>query len=356
MKVCILGNGLTSLMLATALVNKEIFVDIILTDKIKYFNKGRTLGISKTNIEFINKNIFDIAKFLWNIDKIEVYSQKLKIEKILNFENKNGNLFSIIKNHKLINHLIKKLNKNNFCHFKKKIITEDTMNNYNLVINCDSSNPITKKFFSKKMKKNYESYAYTSIINHQKLANNNVAVQIFTEIGPLAFLPVSETETSVVYSARGNKNLNLSETIKNYNTKYKIKKFTEPYLFELKSSNLRNYYYKNVLAFGDLLHKIHPLAGQGFNMTIRDIKELIKLIKYKLDRGLEIDSSICADFEKNTKHKNYLFTNGIDFIYEFFHLENKIQSNIFSKSVKFVGRNKTLNGIFKRFADSGFIY
>ena len=148
----------------------------------------------------------------------------------------------------------------------------------------------------------------------------------------------------------------MNKIINNYNTKYKIKKITKPYFFELKSSNLRNYHYKNVLAFGDLLHKIHPLAGQGFNMTIRDIKELIKLIKYKIDHGLEIDSSICVNFEKNTKHKNYLFTNGIDFIYELFHLENKLKGNILSKSIKFVGRNKTLNGFFKKFADSGLNY
>ena len=50
----------------------------------------------------------------------------------------------------------------------------------------------------------------------------------------------------------------------------------------LRSSNLRSYYYKNILAFGDLLHKLHPLAGQGFNMTIRDIKEILKIIKFKL--------------------------------------------------------------------------
>ena len=37
----------------------------------------------------------------------------------------------------------------------------------------------------------------------------------------------------------------------------------------------------NILAFGDLLHKIHPLAGQGFNMTIRDMTNLIKIIKIK---------------------------------------------------------------------------
>ena len=52
-------------------------------------------------------------------------------------------------------------------------------------------------------------------------------------------------------------------------------------IVELKSLNLKSYYYKNVLAFGDILHKIHPLAGQGFNMTIRDIKLFLEIVKRK---------------------------------------------------------------------------
>ena len=60
------------------------------------------------------------------------------------------------------------------------------------------------------------------------------------------------------------------------------------------STNLRSYHFENILAFGDLLHKIHPLAGQGFNMSIRDIKVLLDLIRYKIDHGLELDRSICV--------------------------------------------------------------
>ena len=68
----------------------------------------------------------------------------------------------------------------------------------------------------------------------------------------------------------------INELIKQYNFKYKINKIDKIENFELRSLNLRSYYHKNILAFGDLLHKIHPLAGQGFNMTIRDIKVLLK--------------------------------------------------------------------------------
>ena len=59
----ILGNSLTSLTLAKALINKCIYVDIFFNQVNKNQDKSRTLGISKSNIEFFNKEILDIEKF-----------------------------------------------------------------------------------------------------------------------------------------------------------------------------------------------------------------------------------------------------------------------------------------------------
>ena len=356
MKLCILGNGLTSLCLAKSLVNKGIFVDIFSNKKILEYNKSRTIGISKKNLDFFNKNILDIKKFSWNINKIEIYSDNIQNEKILNFQNGNQPLFAIIKNYDLQKNLLLKLKKNKFCNFKyKNNFKNFSIKDYKLIINCDGHNEITNKFFFKKMKKNYNSYAHTTIIKHKEIINNNVASQIFTERGPIAFLPISEKETSIVYSMQGNKNVDLKGLIKKYNTKYTIIKFNEFASFELKSSNLRSYYYKNILAFGDLLHKLHPLAGQGFNMSLRDIKDISEMIKFKLDHGLDLDSSICFDFEKKTRHKNYLFSSGIDFVYEFFKLESKMKNDFFSKSIQFLGKNKFLNRSFEKIANNGFI-
>ncbi len=78
MKVSILGNGLTSLTLAKLLVNQGIKVDIFLTKKSKKTIKIQTLGISKSNVEFFNENILDIKKLVWNINKIEIFSEKFK--------------------------------------------------------------------------------------------------------------------------------------------------------------------------------------------------------------------------------------------------------------------------------------
>ncbi len=167
----------------------------------------------------------------------------------------------------------------------------------------------------------------------------------------MAFLPISSKKTSVVYSVRNYGNIDLKKTIEKYNTKYSITKINQIFNFKLISSNLRNYYHKNILAFGELLHKVHPLAGQGFNMSIRDIKLLLELIKFKIDHGLELDNSICKNFENKIKYKNYLFSSGIDFIYEFFHLESKIENSILSNSIKVLGKNKYANKIFTSLAD-----
>ena len=118
------------------------------------------------------------------------------------------------------------------------------------------------------------------------------------------------------------------------------------------SSNQRKYYHLNILAFGDLLHKIHPLAGQGFNMTIRDIKDLSKIIQNKIDLGLPLDSFVLEEFENKTKNRNFIFSKGIDFIYEFFNVDKKKGKNL-NKILQYFGANKNFMNLIIKFADKG---
>jgi 2-octaprenyl-6-methoxyphenol hydroxylase len=353
MKVCILGNGLTSFTLAKALVNLGIKVDIFTSDKIKIISKSRTLGLSSSNIEFFNKNILNIEKLLWDIKKIEIFTENLKNDKILDFSDNDRRIFSLIKNSELLKKLRSTLIKDKLFRLKKKVSINPLLEkDYNLIFNCEINNLITKKFFYRKFSKDYKSFAHTGIIKHQKI-ENNVATQIFTKKGPLAFLPISENQTSIVFSVRGSKKESLKKLINQYNKKFKIKDLENINSFELKSFNLRTYYHKNILAFGDLLHKIHPLAGQGFNMSLRDIQEIIALIKSRISLGLDLDNSIFYDFEKKVKHNNFIFSNGIDFIYEFFKLESNFQKDFLSKSIKFLSHNKKLNKLIMKYADTG---
>ena len=359
MKVCIVGDSLISLTLAKTLVNEGIHVDLIYDHSAKTINKTRTIGITKTNIDFFNKNILDISKLSWEIGSIEIFLEKFKKKTILNFDNNKKYLFSILKNHKLYETLNNCLKNDKFFKRKKSFSNKFLrQNNYQIIINCDQKSSLTKKFFYKKIDKNYESKAYVTIIKHKKITQNNIAYQIFTKLGPIAFLPVSDHETSIVYSINKNmkhfKKIEIDELIKKYNPKYSIVKIEKTTNFNLVSSNLRSYYHNNILAFGDLLHRIHPLAGQGFNMSLRDIKQLLEIIKNRTSLGLEIDSSVCLDFERKLKHKNYLFSSGIDFIYEFFNLESSIKNNRMGKVLEFFGKNKSLKNFVTKFADDGF--
>ena len=118
MKVCIIGDGLISLALAKALVNRDIFVEVINSKKPKNYNQNRTLGISKSNIEFFNTNILNIRKFLWEIKRIKIKTENSENEEIINFSDSNTQLFSVLLNQKLFKRLKLELIKSKFFNYK----------------------------------------------------------------------------------------------------------------------------------------------------------------------------------------------------------------------------------------------
>lgn len=359
MNICLIGESLTSLALAKSLVNKKINVFLFTEKKNNKRHQNRTLGISKKNFDFFDQNIVKIKKnIFWEIDQIEIFIDRHKNNKLLNFDKNNETLFSMLK-HKNIYDLLNKSLKNKKT-FKKFYINDENFykkimnkNKYDLTVNFDPTNKISKKYFNKKIIKDYNSSAYTTVLKHESLQNKK-AIQIFTKYGPIAFLPISKTETSVVFSIVNQKK-ELSESkvfnlIKEFNLNYKIKSFKKLENFKLNFHTARNYHYKNIMNFGDNLHKIHPVAGQGFNMTLRDIKIFSEIIEDRLNLGLQLDYSIYEEFEKKTKHLNFLFSNGIDFIYEFFKNENIF----FTRILKQLNNKEAFKKIFQKYADQGF--
>ena len=351
MKICLIGNNLTNLILANCLAKLDLDINIYNQNKTNFTKTNRTLAISNDNLKFL-KSFFKNFNISYKISKkIKIYLDNNSSNQLLEFTNNSNQVFNLFKYKDIYSFLEKSCKKNKkisffkFSNSRKKI--EELNRNYNLIINSEINNIITKKYFYSKITKNYNSIAYTLNIKHKKL-DNEEACQIFTKFGPLAFLPISDTETSIVLSYKGNKKLSikdLKDFVNKYNNKYKIKSFTSYQFKPLKMKLLRNYYYKNFLCFGDVLHTIHPLAGQGLNMTIRDIKILLDIIKKKIVLGIELNSDVAENFEKKTKHLNFIYSYGVDFIYEFFNFDNKF-GNLISKSTVI---NLTKNSLFKRY-------
>ena len=357
MKICLIGKNLTNFVLAKNLSNKNLNVDIVFDSNRENKLSKRTLAISKDNYNFLSTVNKQMKIPAWPVKNIKIYSDNNNLKELAEFKNNKKENFFLVKYIDILNSFEKicKINKKikfkkiNYQSKSKQLFIEK---NYNLIINSDKKNILKYK----KIEKNYNSIAYTGIMSHEIKKRNNEAAQIFTKYGPLAFLPLSATKTSIVFSVSNNHKISetkLFDLIKKYNFNYKIKKISKFEKANIKFLMPRSYLHKNTLFFGDILHTIHPLAGQGFNMTIRDIKMLSYLIDEKIELGLELDESLFQDFQIKTKHLNYTFGIGIDFIHEFFKIDNKTNNLLSSSIFRIIGKNRILKKYATLIADKG---
>ena len=357
MKICLIGQNLTNLILANVFAQKKLNVDVYLNRKIQKIKTNRTIAISTENFEYL-KSVAKSDIVSWKTKEIKIFTNDLKTKEIINFNKKKREVFNLISYIELNSIFLKKLKKSKYI----KLFYSDNSNvailkkikNYDLVINTENKNLITKKFFINKIKKNYKSSAYTFLINH-KHKKNDTAIQVFTKFGPLAFLPLSNTQTSIVYSLYGKEisDEKILSLFKKYNSFYTLTKINRIEKFSISFEMLRNYTHDNILAFGDLIHRIHPLAGQGFNMTLRDIKIISKIVDDKMLLGLPIDISVGENFQSSTRHLNYLYGKAIDGIYEFFRLDNNVNNTISIPIFKILNKNSSFKKYSNIFSDKG---
>jgi len=141
----------------------------------------------------------------------------------------------------------------------------------------------------------------------------------------------------------------------------KIKFYTNDFLkkvefisnIEFKDLNFlvrKKYFQDRVLLFGDTLHEVHPLAGQGFNMVLRDLSCLEKTLSNKINLGLDIGSSdILLEFSNATKPRNFVFSIGVDFLKNSFSFK-KLRNDI----LKILNKSNFAKNILFNIADKGF--
>jgi 2-octaprenyl-6-methoxyphenol hydroxylase len=229
--------------------------------------------------------------------------------------------------------------------------------NYNLVIVCagNNSNLIKSIFDDTTIDNSYKETAITTTLSHSSI-KNNIARQFFLGSEILALLPISNTKTSIVWIIKNSKNRKNITFLKN-----KIKLYTKNYLkkvkignkIEFKKLNLlirKKYFLDRTLLFGDALHVMHPFVGQGFNMTLRDLICLEKILKNKISLGLDIGSSdILSEFSNEAKPRNLTFLLGADIL-----KRSLSYKNFRDGLLKVANKNAFAKNIFFDFADKGF--
>ena len=233
-------------------------------------------------------------------------------------------------------------------------ITKNEEDTYSRIcIWCDNSNlDEVYKIKIKKHKKDFcqQAITFNFIMNENKASH---AKQYFFRDSILALLPISEDEVSVVWSC-DNKLIDKLRAFDNesFITEFVSRTSLDRKLianigvrsyFPIKQEISDNLFDKRILLVGDAAHTIHPMAGQGLNLGIRDIKnleELIKITKYtdiglkgflrKYERSRRLD---IEQFSKLTTSLQWLFSSSDSVIQEIIRKGLKLVDN--NTAIKF---------------------
>ena len=101
------------------------------------------------------------------------------------------------------------------------------------------------------------------------------------------------------------------------------------------------------------MHAVHPMAGQGFNLVLRDIKKLSNLTSKALSLGLSLKNSfILKDFYQARNPENTILGLGIDLTNIFFK-DNKYFSPIKKKILNKITYFKFIKKISQIVSDKG---
>ena len=374
-RICIIGDGLAGLTTAVILSKENIRIDIYGSKNEKKQNLDkRTTAVSESNFQYIKNNLnLGSQSLFWPCKKINLFFEdKEKIINFLNLNEKNKNNMFIFQNKNLKNKLNKIISlKKNIKLIKKNIKDINSENSfivldtkkvfYDLVILCMGS---SSKLYStieigRSIQKNYKEIAITAVIKHNSNVEN--ASQYFLKEGPLAVLPFQKNFFSIVWSVNSNyfkaneKNLqNILEKklIKLLKMKT-IKNIKDIQSFPINLNLKTKYFKKNVLILGDGLHAVHPMAGQGFNLVLRDIKKLAELMSEKSRLGLLFkDSLLLKDFYNARKSENNLFGFGINLTNLFFK-DNKYFATFKKRILRNINNFEFLKKISQSIADRG---
>ena len=96
----------------------------------------------------------------------------------------------------------------------------------------------------------------------------------------------------------------------------KVSIISEVLSYDLELIYPKEYFYQKAVLIADAAHAIHPIAGQGFNLGIKDIMILTDLIEenFKLGEDLNSDELIAkySKFAKFEAKKMILATDNLD--------------------------------------------
>jgi len=378
----IVGSGLVGLVAAHSL--SRLNYKVTLVDKKKFINSKNSFKDTRTVAVSEGSKLFLESLGLWEylksyaepIKSINVYDRSQSNKILFKNKIKNKKLGYVIENRKfsriLINQLKKFKNTKTYYGFNLINIKANDNNtlaysNSNIIkskiiIAADGKNSQIKQIVGNKtFKKNYDESALVLNFFHEKKLNNT-AYEIFYETGPLAILPMSSSngffQSTIIWSNNNEflKKLKNSDDIfiKGFMEEKigkivgNINKINSSQIFPLSAHINDSFFNKRLIYVGDAAHSIHPIAGQGWNLGVNDVKNLYEISKNKeTDIGSDF---FCKIYNNKSYHKAFQLFQITDKLNSHFMISEKIYRSLSNIGFSFVENNQSLKDKITKYA------
>ena len=367
--IAIIGLGITSKLAALALASDTRKVTIFGEENSQSHSSNLVTFFSLSSIDFLKnvgiENVVNQSVSIKEIScsKLEKYQLNKKFQ--INFKEKNemgrviinNNLSDSLDSQIKVNKNITILNNVKIKEYKdegvNKILlleNEDKFSVSLLIITDKKSNLINENFKNNILKKDLKQ---TSIVMDVTTKTNNHAYQFFTKNGALALLPINENMASIIWSLENNASLlkySAEEISEEINKIFKnitglievvnLQKFKLNFEFAKKITS------NSIVLLGDAAHSLHPIAGQGLNLSIKDILELKNKIEYFKYLGYALNNSIILDeYEKTRQSDNTIYTFATNYLDEVLKSRNYLVNTISNLGIATVEKNNFLKNM-----------
>ncbi len=169
------------------------------------------------------------------------------------------------------------------------------------------------------------AYHQTAVVCNVRTSdsNQNACWQQFMSTGPLAFLPLPDGQSSIVWSTTEEKAqalINMDEQAFNQELQLtfgsslgRTELSSERGAFPLRFRHANQYVQENVALIGDAAHTVHPLAGQGVNLGLLDAVVLAEELLRARENCQEIGTlSTLRRYERRRKGDNMAMLAAMD--------------------------------------------
>ncbi|MCC5971306.1 MAG: FAD-dependent monooxygenase [Pararhodobacter sp.] len=174
-----------------------------------------------------------------------------------------------------------------------------------LLVGCDGrDSPTAQRAGIKRWGWDYGQTALVCAIAHE-LPHDGIAHQFFMPTGPLAILPLPGNRCSIVWSeatgtARTFAALDDAGFLEVLRPRFgshlgEIALEGRRFAYPLKLTVAEDFIAPRLALLGDAAHGVHPIAGQGLNLGLRDMAALAEVLILAARRGEDIASSLVLE-------------------------------------------------------------